>query len=59
MILLVLAIICLGGAIYMIGQLRHLPAAGAAALHQARLRLRRGATRQILDATEESLKTRS
>ncbi len=58
MILLVLAIICLGGAIYVIGQLITLPAQERQRFIKHVSEYGNEQKRQILDATEESLKTR-
>jgi tight adherence protein C len=58
MILLVLAIICLGGAIYVIGQLITLPAQERQRFIKHVSEYGNEQKRQILDVTEESLKTR-
>jgi tight adherence protein C len=58
MILLILAIICLGGAIYMISQLVTLPAQERQRFIKHVSDYGEERTRQILDVTEESLKTR-
>ena len=58
MILLVLAIICLAGAVYMIGQLITLPAQERQRFIKHVADYGQDRERQILDATDESLKVR-
>ena len=58
MILLVLALICLAGAAYMIGQLVTMPAQERQRFIKHVSEYGNERQRQILDVTEESLKTR-